>query len=132
MAPLQVIPILVRWKIHMFWRPSYGLLYLAKGPGPDFNNDPGDNSNSCRIFPLGLLESDLNNGPSPGHSDLGMLRKIITACTIAALLISLFSRQNVLRRALIELEVFKKNCLTTPHLLRCTHRLTRFHLSSQK
>ena len=40
--------------------------------------------------------------------------------------------QNALRRALSELKMFNKNCLTTPHLLCCSHRLTRFHLSSQK
>ena len=43
-----------------------------------------------------------------------------------------FSCQNALRRALIELKWFNKNCQTTPHLLCCTHRLMRFHLSSQK
>ena len=36
-----------------------------------------------------------------------------------------------MRRALSELKVFTE-ILTTPHLLYCTHRLTRFHLSSQK
>ena len=69
---------------------SLWVQYLAKGPRPDFNNGPGDNSNSgCISAPRRLLESDLNNGPTPGYSDLGML-KITTACTIAALLILLF------------------------------------------
>ena len=51
----------------IFW----WLPYLAKGPTPDFNNGPGNDSNSDRILALQrLLESDLNNGPSPSHSNL--------------------------------------------------------------
>ena len=41
MAPLQVIPILVKWKIHLFRSPTYGLLVvaiLAKDPRSDFSN----------------------------------------------------------------------------------------------
>ena len=34
--------------------------------------------------------SHSNNGPSPGHSNFGMLKNISTACTIVARLISLF------------------------------------------
>ena len=116
----------------LFRSPTYGLLVGAingQGPRPDFNNGPGDNSNSGRVS---AFESNWNNGSSPGHINLGTLKKITTACTIAALLISLFSRQNAMRRALSELKVFNKNCLTTPHLLCCTQRLTRFHPSSQK
>ena len=93
MAPLQVIPISVRGKIHPFRSPTYGLIVGAisgQGPRPDFNNGPGDNPKSGRISaPQRLLESDSNNAP-PGHSDLGMLKKITTACTIAVPLNSLF------------------------------------------
>ena len=82
--------------------------YLAKVPGPNFNNGPGNNSNSGRIVAhKRLFQFNSNNGPSRRDSILGML-KITTACTIAALLISLFSHQNTLRRALRELKLLKK------------------------
>ena len=46
--------------------------------------------------------------PPPGHYNLGMLKKITTACTIAALF-HYFSRQNALRQAsLSELKVLTK------------------------
>ena len=80
----------------------------CKGPRPDFNNGPGVNSNSGLIFPQRLFESNSNNGPSPDHSNLGTLKTITTACTVAVLLISLFSRQNAKRRALSELKVLTK------------------------
>ena len=45
--------------------------YLAKGPKPDFNNDLEDDSSSGRTLPIRCLsESDSNNGPSPGRSNL--------------------------------------------------------------
>ena len=38
---------------------------------PDFNNGPANDLNSSRSFyPQRLFESDLNNGPSPIHSNL--------------------------------------------------------------
>ena len=38
---------------------------------PDVNDDPGNDSNSGSILALQrLIESDLNNGPSPSHSNL--------------------------------------------------------------
>ena len=50
---------------------SWWLPYLAKGPTPDFNYDPGNDSNSgCNLALQRLIESDLNNGPSPSHSNL--------------------------------------------------------------
>ena len=46
--------------------------YLAKRPRPDFNNGSGDKSNcGCILGHWHLLEFDLNNDPSPGHSSLG-------------------------------------------------------------
>ena len=54
---------------------SWWMLYLAKGPRPDFKNCPRDNSNTCCILPPPprLFDSDSNDGPSPGHSNLGQL-----------------------------------------------------------
>ena len=79
MAPLQAIPILGQMEVLLFRCPTYGLLVSAmSGQGPqarsDFNNGPGDNSSCGHILgPRHLFESDLNNGPSPGHSDLGQM-----------------------------------------------------------
>ena len=43
---------------------SWWLLYLAKGPMPDFNNGPGNDLNSTRsLAPRRLLETDVNNDP---------------------------------------------------------------------
>ena len=51
---------------------SWWVSYLAKGPRLDFNNGPGENSNYSLILgPQHFFESDLNNGPSPSHSNLG-------------------------------------------------------------
>ena len=48
---------------------SWWLLYLAKGPMPDFNNGPGNDLNSsCSLTPQRLFETDLKNDPSPSHS----------------------------------------------------------------
>ena len=45
--------------------------YLPKGCRPDFNNGLGGDSNSGPVLaPRRLFESDSNNGPSPGHSNL--------------------------------------------------------------
>ena len=50
---------------------SWWLPYLAKGSTPDFNNGQENYSNSGCILALQrLFESDLNNGPSPSHSNL--------------------------------------------------------------
>ena len=50
----------------VWWVP-----YLNKGHRPDFNNGLGGDSNSGPILaPWRLFESDLNNGPSPSHSNL--------------------------------------------------------------
>ena len=44
--------------------------YLVKDRRPDFNNGLGDDSNSGPILAFKrLFESDLYNGPSPGHSN---------------------------------------------------------------
>ena len=50
---------------------SWWLQYLAKGLMSDFNNDPGKDFNSSRSLALrGLFETDVNNEPSPSHSQL--------------------------------------------------------------
>ena len=47
---------------------------LAKGYRPDINNGPGGHSNSAQILaPAFKLNS--NNGPSPGHFNLGSDRR---------------------------------------------------------
>ena len=43
---------------------SWWLLYLAKGPMPDFTNGPGNDLNSTRsLAPRRLFETDVNNDP---------------------------------------------------------------------
>ena len=58
---------------HLFMSSTYDFLagaILAKGYMPDFNNGLRRDSNSGPILSLGrLFKSDLNNGPSPGHSN---------------------------------------------------------------
>ena len=50
----------------IWWVP-----YLNKGCRPDFNNGPGDNSDSGPVLASWcLFESDSNNGLSQGHSSL--------------------------------------------------------------
>ena len=44
--------------------------YLAEGPRPDVSMARGDLNSGRILLPLRLFESDLNNGPSPDHSDL--------------------------------------------------------------
>ena len=73
-TPFSGLPLMVSWWVQ----------YLVKCPRPDFNNGPGDNLNGGCILALSVYLS-----LSPGHSNLGT-RKITTACTIAALLISRF------------------------------------------
>ena len=49
----------------VWWVP-----YLNKGPRSIFNNGPGNSLNSTRsLDPRRLFETDLNNGPSPSHSN---------------------------------------------------------------
>ena len=73
MAPHQAIPILGQnakyacsgGPLMLFW----WVQYLAKGPRPDLNDGPGDNSDSdCILPPWRLFESDSNNGPRPFQS----------------------------------------------------------------
>ena len=50
---------------------SWWVPYLPKGYRPDFNNGPGGDSNSGPVLgPQHSFESDSNNVPSPGHSNL--------------------------------------------------------------
>ena len=50
---------------------SWWLPYLAKGPTPDFNSGPGNDSNiGCVLALQHLFESSLTNSPSPSHSNL--------------------------------------------------------------
>ena len=50
---------------------SWWVPYLPKGCRPDFNNGLGGDSNSGPVLaPRRLFESDSNNGPCPGHSNL--------------------------------------------------------------
>ena len=50
---------------------SWLLPYLSKGPTPDFSSGPGNDSNiGCILALQRLFESNLNNSPSPSHSNL--------------------------------------------------------------
>ena len=50
---------------------SWLLTYLAKGPTPDFNSGPGNNPNiGCILALQRLFKFNLNNSPSPSHSNL--------------------------------------------------------------
>ena len=50
---------------------SWLLPYLAKGPTPDFNSGPGNDSNiGCILALQCFFQSNLNNIPSPSHSSL--------------------------------------------------------------
>ena len=50
---------------------SWWVPYLPKGCRPDFNNGLGGDSNSGPdLAPRPLFESNSNNGPSSGHSNL--------------------------------------------------------------
>ena len=73
-----------------------------------------------------LFESNSNNAPPPGYSNLRTVKKITTACTIAALLISLFFPSKCYESSFKRAQSVNKNCLTTPHLLCCTHGLRGF------
>ena len=74
MAPPQATPILCQMKytsVQVSYLCSWWLPYLTKGPTPDFNIGPGNHSNSGCIFALQrLFKSNLNNSPSPSHSNL--------------------------------------------------------------
>ena len=77
MAPPQAIPILDQMEdtsiqVSHLWSP--GGCVSSQGPRPDFSNGPGNNSNCGWILgPRRLFESDSNNGPSSGHSNLGQM-----------------------------------------------------------
>ena len=45
--------------------------YLAKGHRPDINNGPGVTRIVPTFWPQHLFKLNLNNGPFPGHSNLG-------------------------------------------------------------
>ena len=50
---------------------SWWLPYLAKGPTPYLNSGQGNDSNIGSILAIQhLFESNLNNSPSPSHSNL--------------------------------------------------------------
>ena len=68
MAPLQVILILVKWKIHYSGLSlilSWWVQHLAKGPRPDFNNGPVDNSNSDSILAASVYSSPIRIMATP-------------------------------------------------------------------
>ena len=69
---------------------SWWVQLLAKGPGLTSIMAHEITRIAAAHWPRRVFESDSNNGPSQGHSSLGILKKITTACTIAALLTSLF------------------------------------------
>ena len=84
MAPPQAFPVLGQMEI---------LLHLSL-PRPDFNNCPGDNSVSgCIYCPRHLFESDSNNGPSPGHSNLGQMEDTSVQVPTCGLLVSALAGQ---------------------------------------
>ena len=68
MAPLQVIPVLVRWKMYLsrslIWAPG-GCSIWPRAPRPDFNNSPGDNSNSGRTLAPDVYSSPIQKWPFP-------------------------------------------------------------------
>ena len=49
---------------------SWQMPYLDKGCNPNFNNGLRAELNCGPISPRRLFESDLNNGPSPGHFNI--------------------------------------------------------------
>ena len=49
---------------------SWWVPYLPKGCRPELNNGLGGDSTSVPVPPRRLFESDWNNDPSPGHSNL--------------------------------------------------------------
>ena len=46
------------------------MTYLAKGPRLEINNGSGDDSKVPTYWPLHFFNSNWNNGPSPGHSNI--------------------------------------------------------------
>ena len=98
---------------------SYWVQYLARGPGLT-SIMARDNSNSGRILAPSVYSNPIRiMAPPQAEEDYHSLhyRRPFD--------FTIFHRQNAMRRAFS----VNKNCLTTPHLLCCTHRLT---LSSQK
>ena len=102
--------------IHLFRSPTYGLLVGAiSGQRP-----PDPTSIMTQVItrilaaflpPPAFFESNSYIGPSPGHSNLGTLKKITTACTIAALLMSLFSPPKCSEASFKRAQSVNKNCL---------------------
>ena len=61
-----------------YFMVSWQVPYLAKGCRPDFNNGLGADLNSGpNLTPRHLFTSNLNNGPSPGHSNTELQTLII-------------------------------------------------------
>ena len=54
----------------LLFMDSWWMPYLPKDCRSDFNNGLGGDSNSGPVLPLRLFDSDSNNGPSLGHSNL--------------------------------------------------------------
>ena len=95
MAPPLVFANLVKWKIHLFRCPTYGLLVgaiVVKCPRPHFNNGPGITRIVAAFWPPAFIYSSLTRLMASRQAIPILERglKIATACTIAALLISRF------------------------------------------
>ena len=62
---------------------------MTKGSKPYFDDGPGNNSDSGRIFALQcLFESNSNNGPSPGQSNIGRMEDTSVQVPTCGLLVS--------------------------------------------
>ena len=86
--------------------------YLARGSGLTSIMSQRITRILAAFCPLAFA-SDSNNGPSPGHSNLGVLKKI----TIAALLISLFSPPKCHGASFKRAQSVNKNFYDTTSLL---------------
>ena len=108
---------------------SLWVQYLAKGPRPDFNNGPLNNSNSGRISVPSVHWSLIRiMAPLQAIPILECWRRLPQLALSPPFWFPAKCYEASFKRA----QNVNKNCLTTPHLLCCTHRLTRFHLSSQQ
>ena len=75
------------------WSPT-GCNIWPRAPRSDFNNGPGDNSNSdCTFAHRRLFEYDSNNGPSSGHSNLGQMEDTSVQVPTCGILMSSISGQ---------------------------------------
>ena len=74
MAHPRATPILCQMKyisVHVSYLGFLVVTILANGPTSDFNSGPGNESNiGCILALQRLFESNLNNSPSPSHSNL--------------------------------------------------------------